>query len=159
MQYRNLGNSGLIVSVLGLGCNNFGGRMDLEHSRAVVDSAIDFGVTFLDTADIYGNLFGNIGGSEIALGELLSGKRDEVVLATKFGFPGATWVTAEPLVPRVAESTFDEPWKNRSGVCALITSTSTSSTARTRPHQCSRRLRPCTSSYWRGRSGTSGILT
>lgn len=62
MQYRNLGNSGLIVSVLGLGCNNFGGRMDLEHSRAVVDSAIDFGVTFLDTADIYGNLFGNIGG-------------------------------------------------------------------------------------------------
>ena len=88
MRYRNLGNSGLIVSVLGLGCNNFGGRMDLEHSRAVVDAAIDLGITFLDTADIYGNLFGNIGGSEKALGELLSGKRDRVVLATKFGYPG-----------------------------------------------------------------------
>jgi aryl-alcohol dehydrogenase-like predicted oxidoreductase len=87
MQYRNLGNSGLMVSVLGLGCNNFGGRIDLEHSRAVTETAIDLGVTFLDTADIYGNLFGNIGGSEIALGELLVGKRDQVVLATKFGYP------------------------------------------------------------------------
>ena len=87
MQYRNLGNSGLIVSVLGLGCNNLGGRMDLEHSRAVVDASIDLGITFFYTADIYGNLFGNIGGSEIALGELLSGKREQVVLATKFGYP------------------------------------------------------------------------
>ena len=87
MEYRNLGNSGLIVSVLGLGCNNFGGRMDIDRSRTVVDAAIDHGITFFDTADIYGNLYGNIGGSETALGELLSGKRDRVVLATKFGYP------------------------------------------------------------------------
>jgi aryl-alcohol dehydrogenase-like predicted oxidoreductase len=87
MEYRNLGKSGLIVSVLGLGCNNFGGRMDLDRSRAVVDAAIDYGITFFDTADIYGNLYGNIGGSETALGELLAGKRDRVVLATKFGYP------------------------------------------------------------------------
>jgi aryl-alcohol dehydrogenase-like predicted oxidoreductase len=87
MEYRNLGRSGLVVSVLGLGCNNFGGRMDVERSRAVVDAAIDHGITFFDSADIYGNLFGNIGGSEKALGELLAGRRDRVVLATKFGFP------------------------------------------------------------------------
>jgi aryl-alcohol dehydrogenase-like predicted oxidoreductase len=66
---------------VGLGCNNFGMRVDLEGTRAVVDAALDAGVTLLDTADTYGN----DGGSESFLGEVLQGRRDRVVLATKFG--------------------------------------------------------------------------
>lgn len=66
---------------MGLGCNNFGERVDLEGTRAVVDAALDAGVTLFDTADIYGGK----GGSESFLGELLEGRRDSVVLATKFG--------------------------------------------------------------------------
>src|SRR5271170_3668480 len=85
MRYRPLGESGLVVSVAGLGCNNFGGRLDLEGTRAVVDAAIDVGVTLLDTADMYGER----GGSESYLGEVLQGRRDKVVLATKFGHQGA----------------------------------------------------------------------
>jgi aryl-alcohol dehydrogenase-like predicted oxidoreductase len=81
MRYRNLGDSGLRVSVVGLGCNNFGGRLDLDATRAVVDAALDVGITLLDTADIYGNL----GGSETLLGQVLEGRREQVVLATKFG--------------------------------------------------------------------------
>ena len=81
MRYRQLGTSGLTVSVVGLGCNNFGGRIDLDASRAVVDAALDAGVTLLDTANTYGNR----GGSETILGEVLKGRRDEVVLATKWG--------------------------------------------------------------------------
>ncbi|MDA8061929.1 MAG: aldo/keto reductase [Actinomycetota bacterium] len=81
MRYRQLGNSGLTVSVVGLGCNNFGGRIDLDASRRVVDRAIDLGVTLFDTADVYGNR----GGSEAVLGEVLGGRRDEVVIATKWG--------------------------------------------------------------------------
>jgi aryl-alcohol dehydrogenase-like predicted oxidoreductase len=77
---RLLGDSGLQVSVVGLGCNNFGRRLDLEGTRAVVDAALAHGVTFFDTADIYGR-----GGSEELLGEVLEGRRDQVVLATKFG--------------------------------------------------------------------------
>lgn len=83
MEKRNLGPSGLQVSVVGLGCNNFGGRIDLEASRAVVDKAIDLGITLFDTADIYGNK----GGSETALGEILGPRRKDIVLATKFGMP------------------------------------------------------------------------
>jgi aryl-alcohol dehydrogenase-like predicted oxidoreductase len=67
--------------VVGLGCNNFGGRIDLQRTRAVVDAAIDAGVTLFDTAEMYGK----DGGSELALGEVLAGRRDKVVLATKFG--------------------------------------------------------------------------
>jgi aryl-alcohol dehydrogenase-like predicted oxidoreductase len=81
MRYRSLGNSGLLVSVVGLGCNNFGGRLDVQQTSAVVDAALDAGITLLDTADIYGI----DGGSETALGEVLRGRRDKVVLATKFG--------------------------------------------------------------------------
>jgi aryl-alcohol dehydrogenase-like predicted oxidoreductase len=81
MRYRTLGNSGLVVSVVGLGCNNFGSRVDVPQARAVVDAALDAGITLLDTADIYGKE----GGSERALGEVLQGRRDRVVLATKFG--------------------------------------------------------------------------
>jgi aryl-alcohol dehydrogenase-like predicted oxidoreductase len=69
------------VSVVGLGCNNFGMRVDLEGTRAVVDAALEAGVTLVDTADVYGNK----GGSESFLGEVLEGRRDRVVIATKFG--------------------------------------------------------------------------
>ncbi|HEY7275381.1 MAG TPA: aldo/keto reductase [Trebonia sp.] len=85
MRYRTLGDSGLLVSVVGLGCNNFGGRLDNARTRAVVDAAIDEGITLFDTADMYGG----DGGSELALGEALAGRRDKVVLATKFGHQGA----------------------------------------------------------------------
>ncbi|HUN37598.1 MAG TPA: aldo/keto reductase [Trebonia sp.] len=81
MRYRSLGHSGLLVSVVGLGCNNFGGRLDVQQTRVVVDAALEAGITLLDTADIYGGE----GRSEVALGEVLQGRRDEVVLATKFG--------------------------------------------------------------------------
>jgi len=81
MRYRSLGESGLQVSVVGLGCNNFGRRLDVDGTRAVVDAAIDAGITLFDTSDTYGPG----GGSERALGEVLAGRRDQVVLATKFG--------------------------------------------------------------------------
>src|ERR1700678_2855419 len=84
MRYRSLGRSGLLVSVVGLGCNNFGSRLDVAGTRAVVDSAIDAGITLFDTSDTYGNG----GGSETALGEVLGRRRDQVVLATKFGHQG-----------------------------------------------------------------------
>jgi aryl-alcohol dehydrogenase-like predicted oxidoreductase len=77
---RPLGDSGLQVSVVGLGCNNFGRRLDVAGARRVVDAALDHGVTFFDTADIYGS-----GKSETFLGEVLAGRRDQIVLATKFG--------------------------------------------------------------------------
>jgi aryl-alcohol dehydrogenase-like predicted oxidoreductase len=83
MRYRQLGTSGLTVSVVGLGCNNFGSRLDLERTRAVVDAAIDQDINLLDTSDTYGNG----GGSETFLGEILESRRDRVVLATKFGSP------------------------------------------------------------------------
>jgi aryl-alcohol dehydrogenase-like predicted oxidoreductase len=78
MEFRRLGNSGLVVSVVGLGTNNFGMKLDLEESREVVHAALDEGITLFDTADSYGK-------SEERLGEILEGKRDDVVLATKFG--------------------------------------------------------------------------
>ena len=81
MRTRRLGADGPEVSVVGLGCNNFGGRVDLDGTRAVVDAALESGVTLFDTADIYGNK----GGSESFLGEVLEGRREDVVLATKFG--------------------------------------------------------------------------
>ena len=82
MQLRRLGNSGLKVSVIGLGCNNFGMRIDQAQTRMVVDAALDCGVNFFDTADIYG-----ASKSEVFLGEALKGKRDKAVLATKFANP------------------------------------------------------------------------
>ncbi len=78
METRKIGS--LEVSVLGLGCNNFGRRVDEAGTRRVVDAAIDAGVTLLDTADIYGGTK-----SESFLGEILKGRRDRIVLATKFG--------------------------------------------------------------------------
>lgn len=81
MIQRNLGNSGLRVPAIGLGCNNFGMRIDLEASRAVIHKALDLGVTLFDTADIYGNR----GGSETILGEVLGHRRKEIIIATKVG--------------------------------------------------------------------------
>jgi aryl-alcohol dehydrogenase-like predicted oxidoreductase len=81
MQQRRLGVAGPEVSLVGLGTNNFGGRIDLAASRLVVDKALDLGVTLIDTADIYGNK----GGSEECLGQILGPRRKKVVLATKFG--------------------------------------------------------------------------
>jgi len=81
MVTSRLGGSDLEVSRVGLGCNNFGRRLDAAATRAVVDAALDAGIGFLDTADVYGGG----GGSERFLGEALAGRRDRVVLATKFG--------------------------------------------------------------------------
>jgi aryl-alcohol dehydrogenase-like predicted oxidoreductase len=83
VEIRNLGRSGLRVSLVGLGCNNFGGRIDFEASKAVVHKALDLGITLLDTADTYGER----GGSEEALGRILGDRRKDIVLASKFGFP------------------------------------------------------------------------
>jgi aryl-alcohol dehydrogenase-like predicted oxidoreductase len=78
MPFRRLGRSGLVVSVIGLGTNNLGMKLDLDQSREVVHCALDEGITVFDTADVYGK-------SEERLGELLRGKRDDVIIATKFG--------------------------------------------------------------------------
>jgi len=82
MEYRPLGDSGLMVSAVGVGCNAFSRRVDLDGVRDVLAAARDVGVTLLDTADIYGD---PAGGSEELMGEALQGQRDEFVLATKFG--------------------------------------------------------------------------
>jgi aryl-alcohol dehydrogenase-like predicted oxidoreductase len=82
MRMRNLGAGGPEVPVVGLGTNNFGRRCDYEQTLAVIDAALDAGVTFFDTADIYGQ-----GLSEEYIGRALEGRRDRVILATKFGSP------------------------------------------------------------------------
>lgn len=80
MRYSTMGNSGLAVSALGIGCNAFGARTDADEVRRIVDAALEHGVTFFDTADTYSR-----GKSETLLGAALRGRRDEVVVATKFG--------------------------------------------------------------------------
>ncbi len=82
MRTRFLGEGGPEVSVVGLGTNNFGGRIDYEQSLAVIDAALDAGVTLIDTADIYGQ-----GRSEEFIGRALEGRRERVLIATKFGMP------------------------------------------------------------------------
>src|SRR5918993_4667207 len=81
MTYSQLGGSGLTVSTVGLGCNNFGARMPDENAPDVVDAAIEAGITLFDTADVYGNC----GGSETLLGRALGARRPDVIIATKFG--------------------------------------------------------------------------
>ena len=104
MNKRKLGQSNIDVSVVGLGCNNFGGRTDFAATRAVVHRALDLGVTLFDTADVYGNK----GKSEEFLGELLSRRRKDVVLATKFGMamntPGSGGATRRYIVQAVEAS-------------------------------------------------------
>ncbi|MDQ3067653.1 MAG: aldo/keto reductase [Actinomycetota bacterium] len=103
MRTRRLGSSDLDVTVVGLGCNNFGGRADEDASRAVIDAALDAGVTFFDTADVYGNR----GGSEEIIGRALAGRRDQVVLATKFGHDlgdGETARGARPYIRKAVEA-------------------------------------------------------
>ena len=83
MEIRNLGRSGLRVSTIGLGCNNFGGRLDQAATSAVIHKALDLGITLFDTADTYGER----GGSEIQMGQALGDRRKDIVLASKFGNP------------------------------------------------------------------------
>jgi aryl-alcohol dehydrogenase-like predicted oxidoreductase len=80
MEYRTLGRSGLSVSVAGLGCNNFGMRVDEDKSKEVLFAALDAGINFFDTARLYGG-----GKSEEFMGRILKGRRHEVIYATKFG--------------------------------------------------------------------------
>ncbi|MEX0749369.1 MAG: aldo/keto reductase [Dehalococcoidia bacterium] len=90
MEYRSLGKSGLQVSVTGLGCNNFGMRIDDAQTKAVVDRALDLGINFFDTADVYGGR----GKSEEFLGNALKGRRRDAIVATKFRSPmgeGPLW--------------------------------------------------------------------
>jgi aryl-alcohol dehydrogenase-like predicted oxidoreductase len=82
MDYGRLGNSGLLVSKIGLGTNNFGGRSSFEQTRAVIDRALEQGITLFDTADVY-----SMGKSEEFIGTVLGKRRHEVVIATKFGIP------------------------------------------------------------------------
>ena len=83
MEERNLGRSGLAVSLVGLGCNNFAGRIDFEATKRVVHKALDLGITLFDNADTYGER----GGAEEYLGRILGDRRKDIVLATKFGRP------------------------------------------------------------------------
>jgi len=78
MTYRTLGRSGLMVSTVGIGCNNFGMRIDADATQLVVDAAIDAGITLFDTSDSYGD-------SELFLAKALGSRRDQVIIATKFG--------------------------------------------------------------------------
>jgi aryl-alcohol dehydrogenase-like predicted oxidoreductase len=98
METRKLGSSDLEVSILGLGCNNFGMKIDLEASRAVLDAAIDAGINFFDTADMYGGTQ-----SESFMGEVLEGRRDRVLIGTKFGAMaystgGSNWGRKEAII-------------------------------------------------------------
>ena len=109
-----LGERGPQVSRVGLGCNNFGRRIDFGRTREVVDAAIEVGVTFFDTADAYGD-----GDSERFLGELLEGRRERVLLATKFGHGASAAARG---------STFSRRSTRRSSGFAPTTSTSTTTT-------------------------------
>src|SRR6266404_2713429 len=91
MRTRTLGDGGPEVTVVGLGTNNFGGRIDLQQTHAVIDAALDEGITLFDTANIYSQ-----GASESFIGEVLEGRRERVLLATKFGLP----MNGEPELPR-----------------------------------------------------------
>ncbi len=99
----DLGESGLRVSRVGLGCNNFGGRLGLGETRAVVDAALEAGVTFFDTAETYGDG----GGSERLLGEVLEGRRDQVVLATKFAWEPGDGLAAPESIRRSIEGSLE----------------------------------------------------
>ena len=147
MEIVELGDSGLRASRVGLGCNNFGGRVDLEGTRAVVDAALDVGVTFFDTAEIYGNG----GDSERFLGERLADgatRRDchQVRLGARRAETGRPSASA-------ARST------DRSGACEPTTSTSTTCTSPTRRRRSRTRSARSTSSFARARCARSDART
>ncbi|MGF7160509.1 aryl-alcohol dehydrogenase-like predicted oxidoreductase [Rhodoligotrophos appendicifer] len=105
MEIRNLGSSGLRVSLVGLGCNNFGGRLDLAATKDVIHAALDEGITLFDTADIYGGK----GASETLMGEVLGDRRADIVLATKFGMDfdkdrGMTGASRRYIIAQVEQS-------------------------------------------------------
>lgn len=105
MEYKNLGRSGLQVSVVGLGCNNFGGRCDYDQSEKVVNQALDEGINLFDTADVYGGQ----GKSEEFLGRILKGRRDDAIIATKWGMkmgegPHTSGASRKYIVSAVEES-------------------------------------------------------
>src|SRR5262245_39358949 len=95
MERRPLGKSDIQASLVGIGCNNFGMKIDLEASRAVINAALDAGVTFFDTADLYGNTQ-----SEDFIGQTLGARRKDVVLATKFGGIAYMQKSKEPWADR-----------------------------------------------------------
>src|SRR3989304_5613297 len=108
MRTRRLGSSGLEVTVVGLGCNNFGGRIGEEASRAGIDAAPDAGGTLFAPADAYGNQ----GGSEEIIGRALAGRRDRVVLGTKFGHDlgdGETARGARPYIRKAVAASLRRP--------------------------------------------------
>ena len=107
MESRVIGNSDLRVSLVGLGFNYFGVRLDLDGTRKVVDKTLELGVTLFDTADIYGNQ----GGSETFLGELLGARRKQIVLATKFGKPMDKEGKLRGGAPRYVKSALDASLK------------------------------------------------
>ena len=113
LPHRSIGP--LSVSAVGLGCNNFGRRLELDGTRAVVDAALEVGIDFLDTADIYG---GELGSSEELLGEVLAGRRDEVVLATKFGMDRSGELPGAPGSPEHAHAACERSLR-RLGVEAI----------------------------------------
>jgi aryl-alcohol dehydrogenase-like predicted oxidoreductase len=117
---RALGHSGIEVTEVGLGCNNFGRRLDLEGTRTVIDACLDAGITFLDTADIYGGQ----GASEELMGQVMEGRWDNVVLGTKFGMDMGDGETArgsaayvrsavEASLRRLRTDTIDVYWYHR----------------------------------------------
>ena len=123
MRFRQLGSSGLTVSVVGLGGNNFGTRCGQEQTTSVVHAALDAGVTFIDTAPAYGGP----DGSELMLGNALKGRRQNVVLATKFGFR----ILRRILRP-VRGATSDAKSRTACGDCRRTTWTCTTCTTSTR---------------------------
>ncbi|MFD0474326.1 aldo/keto reductase [Nonomuraea thailandensis] len=139
MRYRTLGDSGLRTSVVGLGCNSIGASLDAARTRALVDAAIEAGVTLFDTAESYGE---PAGAGEELLGAALAGRRDKVVLATKFGAPAAAPTTGG--ARRAGRPAAGPPsggrWRARCAACAPTTSTCTSTTCRT---ASPRSRRPC----------------
>ena len=82
MKLRNLGASNLLVSEVGIGCNAFNGRIDMEASKKVIHAALDAGITLFDTSDMYGDDYGVASGSEICLGQTLGAARKNIILAT-----------------------------------------------------------------------------
>ena len=110
IRQNQLGRSELTVSAVGLGCNNFGRRLNRDGARRVIDAALDAGITLFDTADIYGGR----GESERLIGELLGDRRDRVVLATKFGMDmgdGTVARGAPGYVRRAVRASLERLWK------------------------------------------------